>query len=404
MRDKDIIILTSQRYDLEIGVNARNIAKVFARHNRVLYVNPPLDIRTLLVSNYDLKFRRRLKALFLKEGELVQVEPNLWIYNPNIICLSNNWLASPDTFRKLNRINNRLFSTSIKKAIRSLGFQDFILFNDSLMFLGLDQKELLQPDISIYYTKDYLVSTDYFKRHGTWAEPELMGKGDIVVANSAYLRDYGLAHNEHSYDIGQGCVLDLFDPSAVTHAPSDLAPIPGPVIGYVGNLTSGRLDINLLVSIAEKKPEWSLVLVGFEDDDFKKSKLHHLPNVHFLGPKTPEQLPPYVYYFDVCLNPQVVNGMTIGNYPLKIDEYLAMGKPVVATRTKGMALFEEHVYLGSSAEDYIHLIQKALEEDSPSKAKIRIAFARSHTWEASVQKIYDAVEKVRSSPVFPANQ
>ncbi|HAI83429.1 MAG TPA: glycosyl transferase family 1, partial [Chitinophagaceae bacterium] len=87
---------------------------------------------------------------------------------------------------------------------------------------------------------------------------------------------------------------------------------------------------------ATAKPEWSLVLVGPEDEAFKQSALHQLPNVHFLGSKQPEALPEYVAAFDVCINPQLLNEVTIGNYPRKVDEYLAMGKPVVATQTEAM--------------------------------------------------------------------
>ena len=55
---------------------------------------------------------------------------------------------------------------------------------------------------------------------------------------------------------------------------------------------------------------------------------------------------------DVCINPQKVNPITDGNYPLKIDEYLAMGKPVVATRTHTMEdVFASHTHLASSIEE-----------------------------------------------------
>ena len=58
-----------------------------------------------------------------------------------------------------------------------------------------------------------------------------------------------------------------------------------------------------------------------------------MDNVHFLGAKKTDELASYMEHFDVCINPQVVNDLTIGNYPRKIDEYLAMGKAVVATDT-----------------------------------------------------------------------
>jgi teichuronic acid biosynthesis glycosyltransferase TuaH len=154
-----------------------------------------------------------------------------------------------------------------------------------------------------------------------------------------------------------------------------------------------RLDIELLEFMANQRKDWSIVLVGPEDDDFKKSALHNLTNVYFLGSKDGSELPAYVKGFDVAMNPQLVNDATIGNYPRKIDEYLAMGKPTLATITKAMDMFKDHVYLGSTKEDYIMLTEKALSENSRELVQKRIEFAKSHTWENNVLAIYNAIKK-----------
>ena len=165
-----------------------------------------------------------------------------------------------------------------------------------------------------------------------------------------------------------------------------------PVIGYAGNLTSVRLDIRIIEVIARAEPSWNVVLLGPEDEVFKKSSLHGLPNVHFLGRKPINQLPAYISRFDVCINPQLINPITVGNYPLKVDEYLAMGKPVVATATKTMELFRNHTYLAPQPENYPGLIRTALAENSPSKEQARIAFAHTHTWENCMEELYKVIE------------
>ena len=118
-----------------------------------------------------------------------------------------------------------------------------------------------------------------------------------------------------------------------------------------------------------------------------------MSNVYFLGSKDALQLPNYVKGFDVTTNPQLKNNLTIGNYPRKIDEYLAMGKPVVATNTKTMQMFKEHVYLADSKEDYVTLIDKALSENTSERIQNRIEYAKSHTWENNVKAIYEAIIK-----------
>jgi glycosyltransferase involved in cell wall biosynthesis len=133
------------------------------------------------------------------------------------------------------------------------------------------------------------------------------------------------------------------------------------------------------------------VLVGPEDETFAASRLHNLNNVLFVGARPPYELPGYVNAFSVCINPQIVNQLTIGNYPRKVDEYLAMGKPVVATRTKAMETFDDYVYLAENKDDYVELIKKALEENSSESSDNRKRFAATHTWQNSVEEIYKSI-------------
>lgn len=95
----------------------------------------------------------------------------------------------------------------------------------------------------------------------------------------------------------------------------------------------------------------------------------------------------------MAINPQILNEVTIGNYPRKIDEYLAMGKPVVATKTEAMSVFAGYVSLATSAEDYVKMIQDELDANSPEKISDRELFARTHTWENNVKEIWIALEK-----------
>ncbi|WP_254243985.1 glycosyltransferase [Hymenobacter sp. BRD128] len=154
----------------------------------------------------------------------------------------------------------------------------------------------------------------------------------------------------------------------------------------------------MLRYLSEQRPQWSIALVGPEDDVFKASALHQRPNVHFLGAKPTSELASYVQSFDVCLNPQAVNLLTVGNYPRKIDEYLALGKPVVATRTEAMRTFEQHTYLAESKEEYLTLIERALAENNPSQQQERREFAATHTWENSVARIYAAIAAHQAGP------
>ena len=91
----------------------------------------------------------------------------------------------------------------------------------------------------------------------------------------------------------------------------------------------------------------------------------------------------------MCINPQLVNEYTDGNYPRKIDEYLIMGKPVVARATEFMNMFVSYVHLYHGPDDFNQTIQLALLEKADyTKAEERHQFALSHSWKNSVSQLY----------------
>ncbi len=397
MQNRDIVVVGQQAWDVPIGSNCKDIALEFSKYNRVLYINTPLDRRTKFQQQNTDFVKNRLAVIKGLRNGFVQINENFWVYTPNVVLESINFVKITIVFRWLNRINNNRFAGAIARALATLNFKDFILFNDSDMFRSYHLKDLLKPSLSIYYSRDNMLATAYWGHHGKFLEPELIHKSDLAVANSTYLAQYCERHNPNSFYVGQGCDFNLFDNDAAIEIPADLMTIKRPILGYVGALLAARLDEDILLYIAKERPDWNLVLVGPEDEAFQKSTLHQLPNVHFLGAKKQENLSSYIKNFDICLNPQALNPLTIGNYPRKIDEYLAMGKPTIATRTETMEVFADYVYLAETKEDYLPLAELALRENSIELERGRIQFAKEHTWEKSVEEIYKAIKKVEGA-------
>lgn len=396
MKGENFVIIGNQSWDIPIGSNCKNIAQTVAQDNRVLYINRPLDVNTLWNKRAENPeyIARRQAVRKGKQDPLQMVQDGLYTYDPPLLSSSINWLPDGAIYDFFLKRKNYHFYRAVRKATERLGMKDFYFFNDNEMFLGFHAPQMLRPRLSIYYSRDNLTSTGYFQKHGQRVEPLLLQKYDLAVANSLYLKDHCAAHQPRSYYVGQGCDLSLFDAEKDYPPPADWQGISGPVIGYIGALLRLRLDIELLEKLAQANPQWSLVLVGPEDEDFQSSALHDLANVHFLGAKKPEELPAYLAQFDVAINPQEINPMTVGNYPRKVDEYLAMGKPTVATRTRAMEIFADHLYLAEDLEGYQVALEKALAEDAqgPQRAE-RIALAHSHTWEQSVEAIYKALRE-----------
>src|SRR5579864_2125983 len=130
IRNRDIVIVGLQPWDIKIGSNCKNIAMELARSNRVLYVNAPIDWGTLV------RYRKApfmLKRLEIRKSgkNLLPVGENIWNLYPRHILHSANWIRGEALFNVFNRWNNRKFAADIGAALRELSFTDFILFNDS---------------------------------------------------------------------------------------------------------------------------------------------------------------------------------------------------------------------------------------------------------------------------------
>ncbi|KAA3436774.1 glycosyltransferase [Rufibacter hautae] len=395
----NFVFVSLQRINTDRESTSTCLAKELAKNHRVLYVNSPIDRKATLTSHHDAFVTAHLEAIKNKEEPLVQLDTNLWMLNPTRVIESINWVPFTPVFSMLNRLNNERLGKDIQEALDVLGFDEFVLVNDKDIFRSYYLKEILRPSKYVYLDRDYTLGLDYWRKHGATLEPKLMQKSDAVVCNSLDFTKRAKKYNNNSYYIGNGFDASQYDSESVRTMPQDLAGIPGPIIGYVGALITLRLDLRLMTDLAKERPNWSFVFIGKEDDDFKASELHDLPNVYFLGLKHTKEVPAYIEGFDVCINPQILNDITKSNFPLKVVEYLAMGKPVVATSTNTMReVFQDHTYLANGKDEFIAQVEKALHENTSALEERRKDFSREFTWENVVsvflRSIYPEMESV----------
>lgn len=393
MKNQDFIITGLQSWDIPVGSNAIDIAKEIAHNNRVLYVNSPLDVMTIFRNKPTPQNQHRLDVYKKKIAPIRKISENLWVLDFPLSILSVNGLPDGFLFDLFNKANNKKIFQYVKTVADQLGFKDPIHLIDNDIYRSFYSKDFLQPKLSVYYRRDNVQPYEYWKKHAVRLEPLLIKKSDLIVCNSPQLADYAKAFNTESYDVGQGVDLSAYNTEIKFEIPKNIEPIPKPRIGYIGDIISMRLDADLIYELAKGKPDYSFIMIGNEDKVFAAHALHSLNNVHFLGRIPKDRVPEYMASLDICLNPQLVNEVTIGNYPRKVDEYLAMGKPVIATRTKTMELFKDHVYLCDTLEEYKTAVEKSLTENNQEKEKQRILFAKSHSWENNVNMIYQCIQK-----------
>ncbi|MDI9393966.1 MAG: methyltransferase domain-containing protein [Euryarchaeota archaeon] len=180
--------------------------------------------------------------------------------------------------------------------------------------------------------------------------------------------------------------------------PSDLRPIikkGNPIIGYYGALATW-FDYKLIIELAEKRPNYEIVLVGWDyDRSMKDHRLDHYDNIHYLGVKKYPVLPEYAIWFDVSIIPFVLNEVTESTSPIKIFEYMALGTPIVTTDMRECRKYSS-VLIGKDYEDFIKKIDEGLKlkKDKPYLALLDKE-AKENTWKNRAQQIDEIISLSR---------
>ncbi len=171
--------------------------------------------------------------------------------------------------------------------------------------------------------------------------------------------------------------------------PADIANIPKPIVGYFGQLDNYTIDIDFLEKVVDCLPEMSFVFIGetaancpelMKDLTVKK-------NVSMLGKKPYEQVPHYGKCFDVAIMPWLQNRWIQACNPIKLKEYLALGKPVVSTPYNELSKYLDVVYEAKTPEEFAHCIEKALTEDNPERIAARRKKVQAHTWDGKGKRL-----------------
>ena len=217
---------------------------------------------------------------------------------------------------------------------------------------------------------------------------------DVIFTVSESLKNI-YDHKEKVHWIPNGVDTHHFKPKEDYTAPQLLQGISRPLIGYVG-VIQDRLDLELMEYLAKKYLRYSWVLVGPTWPVFLRrlrprapeiQRLNRYPNVHFLGVQPHAFVPDLVQSFDVAIIPHRLNAFTGSMNPLKLYEYLALGKPVVSTPVAGLEKFRDCVYVGSGPKVFGEQIERALRENSPQKMKERIHSIQHTAWGERVSEM-----------------
>ena len=224
-------------------------------------------------------------------------------------------------------------------------------------------------------------------------ERTLLAKSDAVVATSQWLYDLAVQHNANVRLIRNATEFEHFSvrPGKVFADPQGRC-----VIGYIGAIASW-MDIDLLQQIASAFPQCLLLLVG-ADESGARRRLADRDNVMLTGELPYGELPQYLHSMDVCLLPFKVVPLTLATNPVKVYEYLAAGKPVVAVALPELEQFANLVATASTHCEFIQLVKQTLANPDLGSQAIRQEFAARNTWRDRVMEFEALLTKVMEEP------
>lgn len=186
--------------------------------------------------------------------------------------------------------------------------------------------------------------------------------------------------------IRNGVDVDRFQAlAAQSPRPRDVPLSPRPIVGFVGALYQW-IDWELIHQTARALPEFDFVLVGPHDRGGAARRMPALPNVRFLGPRSYDRVPAYIDAFTVGWVPFRQDAVGTAANPVKIYEYLALGKPVVTTPVADPASYEGLVTVARTAEEMASAL-RAAESTATQGNAARVAFARRNDWSSRAADI-----------------
>lgn len=389
LKGKDVIVLTYADWNASWST-PQQIASRLAPDNRVLFVDQP---RSFL---YNLKPRDPQGAGVWSGARVQEVRPNLFVYHPPHAFIPVDRVPLPLS-KRIMLFNGICLARGIRRAAQSLGFTEPIVWNFSI--LHGPAVRLLERSLTIY---DICDEWENYIPHETgrqlvrWTEDRLCRAADLVFVGTETAAARRTGANPELHVVHHGADYTHFalaqDPA--TEVPADLAALPRPVVGSVGVIDPARFDVDLICGLSKARPDWSIVLVGPARADMDLTRLKSCANVYLLGNRRIAELPGYLKGMDVTLIPYQLNDATKDIYPLKLQEYLAAGKPVVSAPLPAVMPYGDVVAIASGPAAFQAAIETALAKTGRDDVASRQAVARANSWDERIAEKVVHIQRV----------
>jgi glycosyltransferase involved in cell wall biosynthesis len=383
--DLPAVLFFGNDWYAENRTSSHHIARWLARERRVYYVECP-GLRAPQKSGRDLRKVGAKLARFLRGARAAG--PNLKVRTLLQVPLHR--------FRLVRRLNRALILLTLRWLMWREGVRGPVAWFMVPHLAPVAGR--LGECCSVYYCIDDYASLPGVNADAVRAmDEELTRRADLVFVASETLLEDKRRLNPASRVSPHGVDADHFararDPGLAV--PPEVRDLPGPVVGFFG-LIERWIDLDLIGYLAERRPHWSFVLIGHVA--VPQDQVPRGPNIHYLGKRPYEDLPAYGKRFDAAVIPYRPTRQVYHANPIKLREYLAMGKPVVTVRTPEIEKYADVVAIADSYKEFLARLDQALARPAdPGEAARRAQRVAPEGWDARLRQVMAVVGR-RADP------
>lgn len=341
----------------------------------VLFVNslgvrmPSLADRSVFAE----RIKRKVKSL---SRGVVRVEKGFYVYSP---------LAIPGALG--SKMSNWALAPQIKLAARRAGIRKPLLWVHCPA--GADLIEQIE-NVAVVMQR-----TDRFEAFPE-GDPVRLTKqinqirkaADLVVYCAPHMADEEKHMAARQLILTHGVEADAFITAGRVNSdgPTDVAHLSRPRVGFIGGIDAHTFDPDLFVDVVGRVPEAEFVLIGA--CSLPEGWCPH-KNVHFVGRRPYESIARYMAAMDVLIMPWNDSDWIKACNPIKLKEYLAVGRPVVTTDFEALGPWRDVVRVADGGEAFAAAVVDALKEPyDPAHLEDRI---RAETWDNKAAQLADAL-------------
>ena len=391
INNENIVFLANDKWEGNFTSSNVQILSLLAKKNKILFIEYPYTVKDIFTTLFANKKAPILRMLGLKNRIVIKSTKQgtdvIHLVVPPVLpveFIKIEWL-----YNLLFKINTLIYLCSLKQALIKYNMQNPICINGYNAHYGNQLIGKLNEKLNIYYCYDG-PDIQRFGQKILRIDESFSRKVDGVIVTSDFLALQKYNFNQEVAVVKNGVDFKTFNNYAKHEIKDNSVKVK---IGYIGSMDH-RFDIDTVEYAIQHLPEYDFYFTGDLRNKSVKLILTKYPNVFFNPPVNSDDVPKLLSNYDIGIIPYTLTEVNKNIYPLKINEYLSIGLPVVLTSFADLPEFNNIVSFTKDKDSFYKAIIHEIESDSLSKINARIEFARNNSWECMAELFGDIIEKL----------